>query len=89
MYVFRRPYDYALRRAARRNAPKGVSGTLKLALLMIDGQIKQYADESPNSPLCIETDGSIKAYSDVSGKDPLIMDSGAIRVLGAGETLAH
>ena len=59
------------------------------ALLMVNGQIKQYTDESPNSPLCLETDGSIQAYSDVTGKKPVVIEDGAQRVLGAGETLLH
>lgn len=67
-----------------------VSGSTSVpALLMINGQIKQYLDESPNSPLCLESNGSVQAYSDVTGKDPLVMDAGTKRVLGVGETLSH
>jgi hypothetical protein len=59
------------------------------ALLMINGQIKQYLDESPNYPLCLETNGILQAYSDVDEKNPIILDNGNIRILGAGETLTH
>lgn len=90
MYVFRRPYDYATRVRIRSRVLFGpIGGVLRPALLMVDGQIVQYTDESPNSPLCLEANGSVQAYSDVSGKNPLVIDSGAIRVLGAGETLDH
>ena len=61
--------------------------TLVAALLLIDGEWKQYSDESPNYPLCLNTDGSIQAYSDVTGKDPLVHDTGDIRVLAGDETL--
>jgi len=59
----------------------------KPALLMIAGQIKQYTDESPNRPLCINADGSVEGYLAVAGKKPLVVDTGDMRALGVGETL--